>query len=243
MAPKPLWYSQHQDDLETPQNPPFPPTNEVQTDQSEHPELDVYGVPVTQDEKPPRVTRSGRAYLSILKNVVHVCQPDLCKPLETIDPTLPSQSGPTPSKVIEPSFSTASLPITTPPSVPSLQNQAVQESPGHTLQSQGLQSPGHTVQNPANLVHLEPQDQVNTTKSLKFSAHREVRLYMKDTAPTDETKTFHQVCSKVQDHRATLRKRTYVMTNVVGLDISLQEVFYQVVYTSPEANLLAQDED
>ena len=62
----------HQDDLETSQNPPFPPTNEVQTDQSEQPELDVYGVPVTQDEKPPRVTKSGQAYLSSLKNVVHV---------------------------------------------------------------------------------------------------------------------------------------------------------------------------
>ena len=59
----------------------------------------------------------------------------------------------------------------------------------------------------------------------------------------NEHSDFSQVCTDIEHHISELEPKTYLMANICGIDHSLREVFYKASFTSPLANLLAQEDE
>ena len=79
-------------------------------------------------------------------------------------------------------------------------------------------------------------------KTVSFDTHRDVRLFALDST-VNEHRDFSQVCTDIENHVSELTPKTYLMANICSIDHSLREVFYKAYFTSPLANLLAEDEE
>ena len=77
---------------------------------------------------------------------------------------------------------------------------------------------------------------------MSFDTHRDVRLFTLEST-VNEHKDFSQVCTDIENHVSELTPKTYLMANICSIDHSLREVFYKAYFTSPLANLLAEDEE
>ena len=165
------------------------------------PALDVFGQP---DDSPPVVhkrTRSGRAYLSILKQTSHVCPHDL----ENNKPNLvfcANASGNQAKSGMEcPTF-----------------NLSFNDSPVPPVPSDSLLLPEQADNVIPNIVEQEDSlEQDLKPKKVKFSSDRNVRLFSDQRGTSSD---FPQVCSKIESEMKKLKPVVYLMSTVCGSVLS-----------------------
>jgi hypothetical protein len=192
------------------------------------PTLDVYGQP-DHIPLPARTTRSGRAYISLLKTTQHVCpQIEIAQPDPVMSASVIDLGG-----QVQSALRCATLLAATDDSSP--------VGPAHT-ESSSL--PGQESEFDPCLVPCEtsPDSDLLPRKTVSFDIHRDVRLFTSDST-VYEHRDFSQVCTAIEQHISALVPKTYIMANCASIDHSLREVFYQASFTTPLANLLALEEE
>jgi hypothetical protein len=187
--------------------------------------LDVYGQ--SEDlQLPARKTRSGRAFISIIKTKTHVCpEIEIIPPTEIVSAFSIDPRGRVPSEL-------AVLLATTVDGLP--------VCPAHNSSLY----PGQVQNVSESLVPSEASPGLDPSprKTVSFDTHRDVRLFALDST-VNEHRDFSQVCTDIENHVSELTPKTYLMANICSIDHSLREVFYKAYFTSPLANLLAEDEE
>jgi hypothetical protein len=187
--------------------------------------LDVYGQ--SEDlQLPARKTRSGRAFISIIKTTTHVCpEIEIIPPTEIVSAFSIDPRGRVPSEL-------AVLLATTVDGLP--------VCPAHNSSLY----PGQVQNVSESLVPSEASPGLDPSprKTVSFDTHRDVRLFALDST-VNEHRDFSQVCTDIENHVSELTPKTYLMANICSIDHSLREVFYKAYFTSPLANLLAEDEE
>ncbi len=188
--------------------------------------LDVYGQ-AESFQLPSRNTRSGRAFLSIMKSTNHVCpQIEIVPPNKFVSASVIDHRGQVKSEL-------AVLLATTVDGLP--------VCPAHNKSSL---FPGQVLDFDPCLVQSETSPGLDPIprKTVSFDTHRDVRLFTLDST-VNEHRDFSQVCTDIEHHISELVPKTYLMANSASIDHSLREVFYKASFTSPLANLLAEEEE
>ena len=188
--------------------------------------LDVYGQAESL-QLPARKTRSGRAFLSIMKSTNHVCpEVEILPPTKFVSSSVIDHRGQVKSEL-------AVLLATTVDGLP--------VCPAHNKSSL---FPGQVLDFDPCLVQSETSPGLDPIprKTVSFDTHRDVRLFTLNST-VNEHSDFSQVCTDIEHHISELEPKTYLMANICGIDHSLREVFYKASFTSPLANLLAQEDE
>ena len=187
--------------------------------------LDVYGQ-TESFQLPARKTRSGRAFISIIKTTSHVCpEVEIIPPTKIVSASSIDHRGQVKSEL-------AVLLATTVDGLP--------VCPAHNSSL----FPGQVQHVSEILVRSEASQGLDPSsrKAVSFDTHRDVRLFTLEST-VNEFRDFSQVCTDIENHISELKPKTYLMANICGIDHSLGEVFYKASITSPLANLLAEDEE
>jgi hypothetical protein len=177
---------------------------------------------------PSRITRSGKAYRSILSKTSHCC-PNTNVAVIALPETLVCLTD------IEPK-GREQLYLQCPVYLTNMDG-CLPFDPAH-LQSSNF--PGHEQQLTTSLVLSQNPPEVGLpNRSISFDTHRDVRLYQLG-GKLSEYENFSQVCTDVEEYVSKIEPRVYLMASIASLDHSLKEVFYHAAFTYPLANTVAQ---